>query len=62
MQKLKNQTYLKSWKIYKIRYDKNIPNNHSSALKIENSIKDDIRAEGLVKENRKLLEKIKIGQ
>ena len=32
--KLKNQTYLKSWKIFKIRYDKNTPNNHSAASKI----------------------------
>ena len=55
MVQLQNQTYIKSWKIYKIRSDKNMPNNHSAALKIENSIKDDIKAEALVTGNRKLL-------
>ena len=58
--KLKNEAYVKSWKIYRIRNDKNMPNHHISAKKIEDSIKDDIRAEGIIKSNKILNEKIQV--
>lgn len=55
IKKLQGQACTKYWRIYKTRQDKNMPNNHEVVIKIEQSIKDDIKEDELVKKNIQLL-------
>ena len=55
---MKKAIYDRSWKIYKVREDKGLPNNINVAEKIEQSIKDDIQEEELIKRNDELNEKV----
>lgn len=48
---LQKVVYDKCWKIYKIRDDKGLPNNIQVAERIEQSIKDDIQEEDIIKKN-----------
>lgn len=60
IKKLQGEPCTKFWKIYRIRKDKNRPNDHEVVFKIEQSIKDDIKVESLVKKNQQLLDKIRV--
>jgi len=51
---LKRQIYDQCWKIYKIRQDKSLPNNYEVARKIEESIRDGISEQELIKKNNEL--------
>lgn len=48
---LKKQIYDKGWKIYKLRPDKALPNNLEVARKIEESIRDGINDQEMIKKN-----------
>lgn len=51
---MKNQIYEKGWKIYKLRPDKSLPNNSDVARRIEESIRDGITENELIKKNEEL--------
>lgn len=51
---MKNQIYDKGWKIYKLRPDKALPNNTDVARRIEESIRDGIAEEELIRKNNDL--------
>ncbi len=51
---MKNQIYDKVWKIYKLRPDKALPNNTEVARRIEESIRDGIAEEELIRKNTEL--------
>lgn len=51
--------YDKGWKIYKLRIDKTLPNNIEVTKKIEESIRDGIGEDELIKKNKELLEKVR---
>lgn len=55
---LQKAIYDRCWKIYKIRVDKGLPNNVNVAEKIEQSIKDNILEDELIKRNDEINEKI----
>ena len=50
--------YDRSWNVYKVREDKGLPNNVNVAEKIEQSIKDNILEDELIKRNDELNEKV----
>ena len=56
IKKIQGQPNTKYWKIFRIRNDKNMPNNHEVVFKIEQSIKDDIKYEDLVQKNKALFD------
>ena len=43
IKRIQGEPCTKFWQIFRIRSDKNLPNNHDVANKIEQSIKDDIK-------------------
>ena len=47
----------KSWKIYKVREDKSLPNNTEVVKKIEESIKDGITMDVILKNGRDINQK-----
>jgi hypothetical protein len=53
---IKKRIYDKSWKIYKIRRDKTLPNNVDTVKKIEDSIRDGITFEDLLKKGKEINE------
>lgn len=56
--RLQKTVYMKCWKIYKLRTDKNAPNNFDVAEKIEESIKDNINDADLIKRTKELCDEV----
>lgn len=55
---IKKKIYDKNWKIYKIREDKSLPNNIDTVKKIEDSIRDGISFEELLKKGKEINDKV----
>ena len=55
---IKNKVYDKNWKIYKERADKSLPNNKDVVKRIEQSIRDGITSEDLVKRCKELNDRV----
>jgi hypothetical protein len=60
IKKIQGEPYTKFWQIFRIRNDKNMPNNHEVVFKIEQSIKDDIKYEDLIKKNAQMFDHMRI--
>ena len=54
---MKKKVYNKNWRIYKFREDKQLPNNSEVVKKIEQSIRDGITKEDLMRRSKELNEK-----
>jgi hypothetical protein len=55
---IKKKIYDKNWKIYKIREDKSLPNNIETVKKIEDSIRDGISFEELLKKGKEINDRV----
>ena len=54
----KMKIYDKSWQIYKVREDKTLPNNSDIVKKIEESIRDGISREDLLRRGQKIHDEV----
>ena len=54
---MKKRIYDKNWKIYKVREDKQLPNNNDVVRRIEESIRDGISRANLIIRGKELNEK-----
>ena len=54
---MKKRIYDKNWKIYKVREDKQLPNNNDVVRRIEESIRDGISRTNLIIRGKELNEK-----
>jgi len=54
---MKKRIYDKNWKIYKVREDKQLPNNNDVVRRIEESIRDGITKANLILRAKELNEK-----